>query len=153
MPLDSVINPVKCTTFYLRQRSTELDVGSSEQGQNMHHDGNKEPLTIQTDVTVVSEVGSAGPITGVGNSPEVDRGEGREETSKNVEDEWAITSSTCVPMPIKWSEMPIVGQPWGSTNCTNFSESELARSTFAIEMARLILCVYVCMWMCTCLGV
>ena len=43
------------------------------------------------DVTAVPEVESAGPIKGVGNSPEdsrgVDGGEGREETSKNVEDE------------------------------------------------------------------
>ena len=38
-PLDSVIDLAKRTAFYLRQRSTEPDVGSSEQGQNGHHDG------------------------------------------------------------------------------------------------------------------
>jgi hypothetical protein len=41
MPLDSVSDPTKRSTFYLRQRSTDPDVGSSEQGQNRHHDGNK----------------------------------------------------------------------------------------------------------------
>jgi SUN domain-containing protein 1/2 len=38
--LDSVIDLAKRTAFYLRQRSTEPDVVSSEQGQNGHHDGN-----------------------------------------------------------------------------------------------------------------
>ena len=38
-PLDSVIDLAKRTAFYLRQRSTEPDVGPSEQGQNGHHDG------------------------------------------------------------------------------------------------------------------
>ena len=39
-PLDSVIDLAKRTAFYLRQRSTEPDIGSPEQGQNGHHDGN-----------------------------------------------------------------------------------------------------------------
>ncbi|KAH9960804.1 hypothetical protein BC827DRAFT_1260619 [Russula dissimulans] len=43
-PLDSVIDLAKRTAFYLRQRSTEPDVGSpgqqQQQGQNGHHDGN-----------------------------------------------------------------------------------------------------------------
>jgi SUN domain-containing protein 1/2 len=39
-PLESVIDLAKRTAFYLRQRSTEPDVGSPEQGQNGHHDGN-----------------------------------------------------------------------------------------------------------------
>ncbi|KAI9512091.1 hypothetical protein F5148DRAFT_974196 [Russula earlei] len=40
-PLDTVIDLAKRTAFYLRQRSTELDLGSSEQqGQNGHHDAN-----------------------------------------------------------------------------------------------------------------
>ncbi len=84
MPLDSVIDLAKRTTFYLCQRSTEPDVGSSEQGQNTHHDGNKEPLTIQTDVTAVPEVGSAGPITGVGNSPEEGHGGDGARAEKNL---------------------------------------------------------------------
>ena len=39
-PLDSVIDLAKRTAFYLRQRSTEPDLGPSERGQNGHHDGN-----------------------------------------------------------------------------------------------------------------
>jgi SUN domain-containing protein 1/2 len=38
--LESVIDLAKRTAFYLRQRSTEPDGGSPEQGQNGHHDGN-----------------------------------------------------------------------------------------------------------------
>jgi hypothetical protein len=41
MPLDFVIDPTKRTTFYVRQRSTDPDVDSSEKGQKRHHDGNK----------------------------------------------------------------------------------------------------------------
>lgn len=41
-PLDSVIDIAKRTAFYLRQRSTEPDISTSEQGQNGHHDGNNE---------------------------------------------------------------------------------------------------------------
>jgi len=40
--LESVIDLAKRTAFYLRQRSTEPDVGSPEQGQNGHHDGNND---------------------------------------------------------------------------------------------------------------
>jgi len=51
-------------------------------------------MVATRDLTAVPEVEPAGPITGVDSSEEGcggDRGEGREETSKNVEDEWAIT--------------------------------------------------------------
>ncbi|KAI0303780.1 hypothetical protein B0F90DRAFT_1667162 [Multifurca ochricompacta] len=39
-PIESVIELAKRTAFYLRQRSTEPDVGPSEQSQNGHHNNN-----------------------------------------------------------------------------------------------------------------
>jgi hypothetical protein len=60
---------------------------------------NKEPLTVETDVAAAAE--TAGPTTGVGDSPEEgrggDEGWGGEETGageKVEEDEWAIPVKT-----------------------------------------------------------
>ena len=71
------------------------------------------------------------------------------------------TSCACVPASIKSSlvRMPIVRRPWGSTDRASLSESELARSTFAAETARMTLmcgcgcecvCVRVCVRVCAC---
>ena len=51
------------------------------------------------------------------------------------------TSSACVPASIKSSlvRMPIVRRPCGSTDRASLSDSELARSTFAAETARMTL--------------
>ena len=54
----------------------------------------KEGLTVQTDVTALPEAETAGPTTGVDDSPEEGRGgdggEGGEETGEKGEDEWAF---------------------------------------------------------------